>query len=131
MIDATSSALSGLRAAEARVGVASNNIANQQSVGRVDATDPSEQAFQAQEVVQSTQSTGGTQAQLISRSPGSLLAFDPNSPLANNEGLVDTPNVDLGQEFTNLIQAENSYGASLEVLQVQDEIAEETLDILS
>lgn len=126
-------ALSGLTAATTRVGATSNNIANQRTVGKPGATEGSEQVYQAQDVVQSSvEPSGGTRATVVNRQPeGGLLAYDPTSPLANGDGLVEAPNVDLGREFTDLIQSKNAYSANLKVLQTQEDLEREVTDIIS
>lgn len=130
-LNALSSAVSGLNAASLRIQTAGNNIANARSVGRPDATERSERAFQAQEVVQSSLETGGTTAEVVTRDPGGQLAFDPSSPLANDEGFVETPNVDFAQEFSTLIQAEASYKASLKVIETVEETERELIDVFT
>lgn len=42
--------------------------------------------------------------------------YDPSSPLADENGLVTRPVVDLGQEMTDLVLASRSYEANLAVI---------------
>lgn len=126
-----SSALAGLNAASKRVQAASNNISNVLTVGKVNATNPSEQAFHAQDVQQTSGASGGVQARIVERDPPTQTAFNPTSPLADSNGLVDTPNVDLGEELVNLITAESSYKANLAVLRTDEELEREVLDIVT
>jgi len=127
----TSSALSGLSAASKRVQVAANNISNGLTVGKPNSTDPSEQAYKAQEVQQSTGEFGGVQTRVIERDPATQTAYNPNSPLADSSGLVETPNVDLGEEMVNMITAESSYKANAAVLRTNEDLEREVLDIVS
>lgn len=124
--------VSGLTAAATRVGVTANNVANVKTVGTPDAENPDDAVYQAQDVQQSSvEPSGGTRAQVVDRQPqGGLLAYDPNSPLANGEGLVEAPNVDLGREITDLIQAESAYKANLKTLQTAEELEREVTDII-
>lgn len=126
-----SSALSGLSAASKRVQTAANNISNARSVGKPDSQDPAEQAYKAQEVRQSTGAFGGVQARVVERDPATQSAFSPRSSLADENGLVDTPNVDLGEELVNLITAESSYKANAAVLRTAQDIDREVLDIVT
>ena len=71
------------------------------------------------------------QARVVDRDPPTQTAFDPTSPLADSNGLVDTPNVDLGEELVNLITAESSYKANIAVLRTEEELERETIDIVS
>lgn len=126
-----SALLTGLNAAQTRVNTTANNIVNQGTVGKVDAQSPDEQVFQPKDVAQASLEHGGTQATVLDRQPQSLLAFDPDSPLANSEGLVEAPNVDLGRELTDLITAETTYKASLKALETAAEMDDEVTDIVS
>jgi flagellar basal-body rod protein FlgC len=42
--------------------------------------------------------------------------FDPDHPLADEEGMVTRANVDLAEEMTNMLMAQRSYQANLAVL---------------
>lgn len=127
----TSSALAGLTAASKRVETASNNISNMLTVGKPGSVDPSEQAYQAKDVQQSTGEFGGVQARVVNRDPATQTAFNPKSPLSDSNGLVETPNVDLGEELVTMITAENSYKASAAVLRTAEELEREVLDIVT
>ena len=124
-----SAPVSALRAASLRVNTTANNIANARTVGRPGATDPSEQVFQPQDVVQSSLSTGGVTARTIDRRPGSSPAFDPGNSLANAQGLVDSPNVDLASELVDFKTAEVSFKAAAALIRAEDERTEALLDI--
>ena len=130
-INAFNAAVSGLNAASLRLNASANNVANVFTAGRVGATEGSEQAYRGQEVRQTAQESGGVRAEIVSRAPGTLLAFDPNSPLANGEGLVEVPDVDLAEEAVNQIVAEASFKANAAVLRSLDEQTESLLDIKS
>ena len=130
-IEALSVAVSGLKAASKRVDATASNIANHRTVGKVDAASEADKVYEPVDVVQTSQQNGGTSASFVSRDPKSLTAYDPTSPLANDEGLVETPNVDLGEELVNLITAENSYKANAAAFKTAAELEEEVLDIKS
>lgn len=129
-VNALYTAVSGLEAASRRIETGARNIANLQTAGRVGATDPSEQAFRAQ-TVQQTAVEGGTRATVVSRDPATRLAFSPNSPLANGDGLIEVPNVDLGEELVSQISAEAAFKANAAVIREVDEQTDTLLDILS
>jgi len=97
----------------------SSNVANAD-----DAATPGKPIYQEQEVVatQSPSAPGnvngsGVQVQSVnvSTAPG-VLVSDPGNPLANNAGLVEYPNVDIGHQMTSLVQAQASYEANANVL---------------
>ncbi len=124
-------AVSGLNAATQRLNTSARNVANAGTVGRVGAEDgDADQAFQAQ-TVQQTAVNGGTRATSIARNPATQTIFAPDSPLANAQGLVEAPNVDLGEELVTQISAEAAFKASAAVIRSVDEQQDELLDIIS
>lgn len=133
-------AASGLTAATRRLEASASNTANAFSTGSVGAAPGSEDAaFQAQTVVQTSLETGGgnqasgggVRARITPTSSPVQLAFDPNSPLANTDGFVEAPNVDLGREAVNQISARAAFSASAALIRAADEQTESLLDITS
>lgn len=123
-------ALSGLRAFSTAAGVTGNNIANLQSVGRVGATSGPDQAYQAETVNNVTQSGGGgVSARPTLTQPATLLAYDPNSPLADAQGQVEAPNLDLATQVTDLSKASLAYRANISSLRTADDLFKQLLDI--
>lgn len=132
MADSTlQTAVSALRAAATRVNTTANNIANARTVGTPGSTDPATQAFQPQDVVQSSLATGGTVARTVDRQPGTSPAFDPNNTLANAQGFVDAPNVDLASELVEFKAAEAGFKAAAALIRAEDERTDTLLDIKS
>ncbi len=129
--EALRTAASGLAAASRAFQNSANNVANAGTVGRVGATDPSEQAFQPQDIQQVTTPGGGVGTVAVTRDPATQTVFAPGSPLANDRGLVDAPNVDLGEELVSQIAAEAAFSANAAVIRSVDEQQDELLDILS
>ena len=129
--EALRTAASGLAAASRAFQNSANNVANAGTVGRVGATDPSEQAFQPQDIQQVTTPGGGVGTVSVTRDPATQTVFAPGSPLANDRGLVDAPNVDLGEELVSQIAAEAAFSANAAVIRSVDEQQDELLDILS
>lgn len=137
-------AASGLTAATRRLEASASNTANVFSTGRVGAQ-PGEgdAAFQAQTVVQSSVEAGssngasgagagaGVRARITPTSSPVQLAFDPNSPLANSDGFVEAPAVDLGQEAATQISARAAFSASAALIRAADEQTDALLDITS
>ncbi len=127
-------ALSGLDAASRRLEVSASNVANIDSDGTV--PDPKTGAFgtpapyQPLDVAQEPLVSGGTVANVTSRTPAYTVQYSPGAPYADQNGLVGAPNVDLATEAVNQIAAVNAYRANLRVLQVADEIDRETIDSL-
>ncbi len=97
----------------------SDNIANVNTVKRT-----SENAFQARYVV--AQSANGFAAGdpqgvevagIALGDPNGRVTYEPGNPLADANGNVRRPDVDLGDQMTQLIQAQRGYQANLSVIQ--------------
>ncbi|MFI5493147.1 flagellar basal body rod protein FlgC [Actinoplanes sp. NPDC051859] len=91
----------------------SDNIANIDNVSRT-----SENAFQARYVVaQEAQDGNGAQVGGIALgSAEGRLAYEPDNPLADTEGYVRRPDIDLGSQMAQMMMAQRSYQANLSVV---------------
>lgn len=49
--------------------------------------------------------------------PRGRLVFDPSHPYANEQGLVRTPDIELGEQMVQLLAAQRSYQANLAVVE--------------
>jgi flagellar basal-body rod protein FlgC len=120
MSDASHIAASGLRAQTVRLAGVAQDTANLRSEGRPGAEPGGVQAaYRPVETVQTPQQGGGVKASLRPQPDGTRLRFAPGSPLANDEGLVATPNVSLEQQAAERIQAEAAYKANVKVIEAQ------------
>lgn len=133
MIGALNSALSGLGAAAYGAAVTANNIANLTTTGRPGAAAAGATgegaAYQAQSAVNVNGAGGqGVQAQARLVSPPTLLRYDPTSSFANENGEVETPNVDLAEQATNLISADSAYKANLASFRTADDMLKQLID---
>src|ERR1044072_9037617 len=91
----------------------SDNIANIDNASRT-----SEAAFQARYVV-AQEAADGNGAQVGGIAYGSaqgILTYDPENPLADNEGYVRKPDIDLGGQMAQLMMAQRAYQANLSVV---------------
>ncbi|MGE0755007.1 MAG: flagellar basal body rod protein FlgC [Alphaproteobacteria bacterium] len=131
MVDAIGSALSGLRAASTRISVSANNLANQQSTSTRVGGQVLQEPFRPQRVEQVSQSTGGVLARVRDASPATIKVYDPTSPAANSEGLVELPNVDTATELVNQRIATYDYKANLTSIKAQDDLQQSLLDIFT
>jgi flagellar basal-body rod protein FlgC len=118
--------LSGMRVAEMRLQAAASNVANVETVGRV----PQGDVYEPVDVVQIAGGTGGVSGSFAPRSDGYNLVSQPDSPLANANGIVAAPNVDLATELVNVAMARLAYAASAGVVRTANEMAE-TIDKLA
>lgn len=91
----------------------SDNIANIDNVSRT-----SEKAFQARYVV-AQEAADGNGAQVGGIAYGSAegqLTYEPDNPLADTEGYVRRPDIDLGGQMAQMIMAQRAYQANLAVV---------------
>lgn len=123
-----STALSGLNAASTRANAAASNIANAGSSGSTDGT--TKPAYTPQDVVQINQVNGGVKADLKDRDPATFQAYDPDKSYADEDGLVEVPNVSYEEEIVNLKIAEHAYKASAAVIKTEQELSDALNEII-
>ena len=91
----------------------SDNIANMDNASRT-----SENAFQARYVI-AQEAGDGNGAQVGGIALGSAegrLVHEPNNPLADADGYVRYPDIDLGAQMGQLVMAQRGYQANLSVV---------------
>lgn len=135
MVDAISSAVSGLLAQSQRLGVAANNIANAVTTGRLPtAAEPTSTVYKPLSVSYNALTVGGQGAGVMAHvtedAEGYSPVFDPTSIHANAEGFIAAPNVDLAQESISVMQAKLLYRANLSVIKTHRDMLGELMDIL-
>lgn len=126
---------SALTAQSQRMNVTASNIANADS-----AAGPDGQPYKARHVVfqvtpladpaSQAAGVGGVRVSAIKEdnTPGRL-QYDPHHSLANDEGYVMMPNVDIVAETVNMISASRSYQANVEVVNTTKNLMMRTLTI--
>ncbi|WP_028453111.1 flagellar basal body rod protein FlgC [Chitinilyticum aquatile] len=127
VFDIASSAVS---AQSARLNAVASNLANAESV-----TSSNGQPYRAKQVVfQAAPVDGGGAASVGVRVAGVLedqappkLVFDPHNPLADANGYVAMPNVDVVEEMTNMISASRSYQINVDVMNTAKTLMMRTL----
>ena len=144
MVSATRSATSAMRSASRVVAVASANIANigtsakpedvevqaisrDRQMGRHDAQ-PDTGGYVPVRVEQESLEGGGVRARIGAIVPSHLLVVDPADPLANDDGIVARPNVDVEGELVSVMRARRAYELSLKVIETEDEMMGSLLD---
>lgn len=124
-------ALSGFNAANQRLTVAAQNLANQQSTTqRVDGA-VVDRPYQPQEVVQSSQANGGVSTEVRPRDNATVDVYQPENPNADDNGVVQYPNVDTAEELVNARIASYDAKANLKLIKIQDDLFKNTLDIIT
>ena len=91
----------------------SDNIANINTT-----TSTSEKAFQARYVVAQSVENGGVGAGVETAgvklgSAEGRLVYDPQNPLADGQGYVRQPDIDLGEQMSTMIMAQRGYQANI------------------
>ncbi|EAV0916387.1 flagellar basal body rod protein FlgC [Salmonella enterica] len=118
---------SALAAQSKRLNVAASNLANADSV-----TGPDGQPYRAKQVVDAApgQATGGVKvASVIESQAPEKLVYEPGNPLADANGYVKMPNVDVVGEMVNTMSASRSYQANIEVLNTVKSMMLKTLTL--
>ncbi|WP_108664224.1 flagellar basal body rod protein FlgC [Euzebya rosea] len=113
MFGAISTAHSGLRVHRTWLDATSDNIANLNTVRSTD-----EPAFQARYVMaQAVEGAGARVAGVEYGSAEGRLAHQPDHPLADADGMVRLPDMDMGSQMTSLMLAQRGYQANLSVVE--------------
>ena len=88
-----------------------DNIANVNTIRRT-----SEKAFQAQMIIANSRPSGGVDVTGIAYSdPAGRMIHDPNSPLADADGYVRAPDIDMASQMSQLVMAQRGFQASVQV----------------
>ncbi len=131
-----SSALSGALASERRVATSANNVANIRSVAAPTPQGPftdgdGNSLFRPARAVDQTTATGGVRSGTLLVDPSSVQEYDPSASDADQDGLVNRPNVDLARETVDQINGQRQFEANLATIRAADDLLRTTLDIKS
>jgi len=107
----------------------SDNIANINTVNA-----PGEDAFQERMVVAEAVQYGSGQGgvRIAGTELGSAegrMVFEPDNPLADDEGYVRYPDIDLGDQMTQLLMAQRGYQANLATIKSATEAYQQALQL--
>lgn len=115
ILDVASSAIS---AQSERLNVVASNIANADS-----AAGPDGQAYRAKQIVfEAVPAPNGDglakvrTAGVVEDTSAPRRVYDPKHPLADGEGFVTMPNVNIVEEMVNMLSASRSYQTNVEVM---------------
>ncbi len=120
-------AISGLRAQDKQMEVISSNVANARTAdgGKGEPYRRLEAAFKSEGDL------GGVKLdRMLTDTSDFLRVLDPGNPLADEDGYVAMPNVNLPVEMMNLNIAARVYQANVAVLKRYQQIVETTLELL-
>lgn len=127
MVSAINTSLSGLTAASKRIEVAASNIANQNSTKTKTNDEVTDTPYVPQRVDLVSLSNAGVQAQVRDVEQPTIEVPDANS----ETGLREVPNVDQAQQLIDIKIASYDYKANLKAIQVQNNVQDSLLDIIS
>jgi flagellar basal-body rod protein FlgC len=127
-------AASGLAAVMQRQLVSANNIANENSDGPLPSASAAVRsqypaAYVAQQVNQVATPDGGTSATVSDAQPGTVMAYDPTVPYADQNGEVAAPNVDISNEVVQQAMSSYAFVANVDVMSAEQKMMQTLLDI--
>ena len=121
---------SALVAQSKRLNVSASNMANAESIAG-----PDGQPYRARQVVFSVNAApgsaiGGVQvSEVVESSAPDRLMYQPGHPLADAQGYVRMPNVNVVDEMVNTLSASRSYQANVEVMNSAKALMLKTLSL--
>jgi flagellar basal-body rod protein FlgC len=102
-----------------------NNIANANTTTATD-----EEPFRAQMVIARARPDGGVEVSGIARGDAEgRLVHDPTNPLADEDGYVREPEVDMASQMSQLVMAQRGFQASVQVTKNAQETYSAALQI--
>ena len=119
-----------MNAQSQRLNVVASNLANADS-----ATGPDGKPYHAKQVVFSTTPVGAAGgagvkvAAVVEDASPMKLVYDPKHPMANEQGYVTLPNVNVVDEMVNMISSSRSYQNNVEVMNTSKSLLLKTLTI--
>jgi len=121
---------SGMAAQSQRLNVVASNLANADS-----ATSADGRPYRAKQVVFSAVPVNGGSAPgvkvaaVVEDSSPMKMVYDPKHPMADGQGYVAMPNVDVVGEMVNMISASRAYQNNVEVMNASKTLLLKTLTI--
>ena len=131
MFDAIKTALSGLLAAQNTLYSVASNVANSSDVSRLSTQPGDAPIFQPIDTVETTGTGGGVVSTFTPVTPATVTVPDPQSPLADAQGLVGLPNVDLGTQLVTAQTAKVAFEANAKVIATAKKMEQTLLNILT
>ena len=128
--DAIDIAQSGADVSQLWLEAIAHNIANVNTIRSADEEPFRAKLVHAEEALNGAGIGVGARAVQILESDGEpMWVFDPEHPLASEEGYVVRPVVDLAKEMADMIAAQRSYQMNLQVIKTNEETYQAALRI--
>jgi flagellar basal-body rod protein FlgC len=121
---------SAMTAQAQRLNVVASNLANADS-----ATSANGQPYRAKQVLFSATPMGGGSgtgvkvADVVEDASPMKVMYDPKHPMANEQGYITLPNVNVVEEMVNMISSSRSYQNNVEVMNTSKSLLLKTLSI--
>lgn len=127
LFDIFSVAGSGMLAQSQRLNVVASNLANADS-----ATSPDGQPYMAKQVIFSAApmasgAVGVKVRGVVNDTSPAKMVYEPKNPLANAQGYVAMPNVNVIEEMVNMISASRSYQNDVDMMNTAKSMLTKTL----
>ena len=123
---------SAMHAQTVRLNTVASNMANADSISsNKDETYRSKQpVFQTILDETTLEPKGGVRVKEIVESQAPLkMEYNPNHPMANEEGYIYRPNVNVVEEMANMMSASRSYETNIEVLNTSKQLLLRTIQL--
>lgn len=122
---------SAMSAQSVRLSTVASNLANADAVG----SDPDSvfkahlPVFKSAPEIAGQQTPGVRVTGVVENQAAPEKRYEPGNPLANGEGYVYAPNVNVVEQMVDMISASRSYQNSVEVMNTAKELALKTLSL--
>lgn len=119
---------SALTAQSMRLNTVASNLANADSAASADG-----QTYRAKQVLFAAQPVNGAQAVgvrvlgVVESNAPQRVVYEPGNPMANEEGYVNMPNVNVVEEMVNMISASRAYQNNVEMMNTAKTLMMRTL----
>ncbi|HEY9102722.1 flagellar basal body rod protein FlgC [Chitinimonas sp.] len=123
---------SAMTAQSIRLNATASNMANAES-----ATSSTGQPYRAKQVVFAATQLNANQPQAVGVQVAAVsedqapprLVYDPKNPLADGNGYIAMPNVNVVEEMTNMISASRSYQTNADMMNTAKTLLQRTLQL--
>lgn len=121
---------SALAAQSLRLNTTASNLANADSV-----TSSNGQPYRTKQVVFEAVPVAGKEAvgvrvqQVVEDASAPRVVYEPTNPLANDQGYVTLPGVNVVEEMVNMISASRAYQTNVEMMNTAKQLLLKTLQI--
>jgi len=129
MDGASGIAVSGMDASATWMDTIASNVANMNDTSALPAGSAPYAGYQPVTVAMSADASGGVTAEVEPTMPAYSASYDPSAPLANAQGLIAVPNIDLATAVVDQITALQSYKANADMFRTAEEMTKVTLDM--